>query len=147
MPLTKADIVALPDATVNDLAAEQVLAWTRAAGLSVGETGGVSTDEAWLEASPLSTVTRADGSTVQVPSYLVHPRAQTPAFISGVWPLAIMRKMAARGLRMIFQAGGAGYTCAFVLPAATGADVLAASVSAATAPDAILRAALLAVQQ
>ena len=146
MALTKADIVALPDGTVNDLAAEQVLGWMRAGGLSIGENASISTDEAWLEAATLSTVTRADGSTVQVPSYLVHPRAQMPDFVTGVWPLAIMRRMAARGLRMIFQAAGNGYACAFVLPTATSAEILAASVTAATVADAIRRAALLAVQ-
>ena len=139
MPFTKAEIEALPPRHVDDYVTEQVLGWSHAARVVLG---GTSSEHSWVEQAGQEQVTRADGKTLQAPIYELRPVATgTPDFAEVENVNRVLKAMLKASYELELKASGSDVSASFIQSGGTHDPIVTG-----TAPDAIRRAALLAVQ-
>lgn len=142
--MTKAQVLALPNAHRDDYVAEQVMQWGRAASVNLDGGAVEVPNGAWTRNSGNTAVTRRDGSTFgPAPNYDVLAVDNTPDFAAGTYPQQVLFRMIARNF--VWEIGRSGVN-ASVLCFTGARPAVPDPVVLPDLGDAIVRAALVAVQ-
>jgi len=139
----KRDILGMPGAVVDEYVCEEVLGWARAAAARLG---GASIEEtAWVETLGSSAVTRRDGTKTTAPRYgMVAVAGGTPDFADAGEVVQILEAMARAGYELRFTWAEEAFRASYATSPGDHGD--ATEIALPSAPDALRRAALLAVQ-